>query len=89
MSEQPKDSSKPHGPVKVHGITVQVDKDLCIGAATCVAICPKTFLLDSEAKAIILDSAEEETEEMITDAARGCPVAAIYIEKDGQRIYPN
>lgn len=88
MSDQPKDANKPHGPVKVHELDVHVDKDLCIGAATCVAIAPNTFLLDSEAKAIILDSAENDDEETIIDSARGCPVAAIYIEKNGQRIYP-
>ncbi len=89
MSDQPKDPNNPHGPVQVHSLTVHVDKDLCIGAATCVAITPKVFLLDSEAKAIILSSAEEETEEAIIDAARGCPVAAIHVEKDGQKVYPN
>jgi len=89
MSDQPKDPNNPHGPVQVHELTVQVDKDLCIGAATCVAITPKVFLLDSEAKAIILTTAEEETEEAILDSARGCPVAAIYLEKNGQRIYPS
>ncbi len=88
MSDQSKDPNHPHGPVQVHTLKVTVDKDLCIGAATCVAITPKVFLLDSEAKAIILETAEEETEEAIIDAARGCPVAAIYIDKDGQRIYP-
>ena len=88
MSDQPKDPSKPHGPVAVKDVVVTVDKDLCIGAATCIAIAPKTFLLDSEAKAIIIDTAEEEIEDVIIDAARGCPVAAIYIEKGGQRIYP-
>ena len=88
MDETPKDPNNPHGPVQVQGITVHVDKDLCIGAATCVAIAPHTFLLDSEAKAIFLNTADNDTEESIIDAARGCPVAAIYIDKDGQRIYP-
>lgn len=88
MSEQPKDTNKPHGPVQVRDLQVHVDKDLCIGAATCIAIAPNTFLLDSEAKAIILDTAESDDNDTIIDAARGCPVAAIYIEQNGQRIYP-
>lgn len=83
------DSGKPHGPVKVGDLTVTVDKDLCIGAATCVAIAPQTFLLDSEAKAIVLDTAEQDSEDTIIDAARGCPVAAVFIEKDGQQVYPD
>lgn len=88
MSDQPKDPALPHGPVAVHDLTVHVDRDICIGAATCIAIAPNTFLLDSEAKAIIIDTAGQDDEATVIDAARGCPVAAIYIEKNGQRIYP-
>lgn len=88
MSDQPKDPALPHGPVAVRDLTVHVDRDICIGAATCIAIAPNTFLLDSEAKAIIIDTAGQDDEAIVIDAARGCPVAAIYIEKNGQRIYP-
>lgn len=89
MSDQPKDPAKPHGPVQVRDIKFHVDKDLCIGAATCVAIAPNTFLLDSEAKAIILDSTESDSNDTIIDAARGCPTAAIIVEDDkGNAIFP-
>lgn len=89
MSDQPKDPANPHGPVTVRNLKFHVDKDLCIGAATCVAIAPNTFLLDSEAKAIILDTAEADTDETIIDAARGCPTAAIIVEDtSGNKIFP-
>ena len=90
MSDQaPKDPSKPYGPVKIRNWQVHVDKDLCIGAATCVAIAPQTFLLDSEAKAIILNTAELDSDETILDAARGCPTAAIYItDAAGNAVFP-
>lgn len=91
MEEQTlKDPQNPHGPVAIRATKIHVDKDMCIGAATCVAIAPHTFHLDSEAKAIILATADSDTDETILDAARSCPVAAIYIEdQNGQRIYPN
>ncbi|HRN70137.1 MAG TPA: ferredoxin [Candidatus Woesebacteria bacterium] len=89
MSDQLKDPANPHGPVVVRNLKFHVDKDLCIGAATCVAIAPNTFLLDSEAKAIILDTAEQDTDDTIIDAARGCPTAAIIVEDtNGNRIFP-
>jgi len=69
--------------------TVTVDRDLCIGAATCVAVAPKLFTLDGEAKAIILDSAAEETEQAVMDSARSCPVAAIIVQDEGSnQVYP-
>jgi ferredoxin len=84
-----KDPQNPSGPVQVRHLKFYVDRDLCIGAATCVAIAPQTFLLDSDAKAIILDTTELDSDDIIIDAARGCPTAAIIIEDDqGNRIFP-
>ncbi len=90
MDNQPlKDPQNPSGPVQVRNLKVHVDRDLCIGAATCIAIAPQTFVLDSEAKAIILQTIDSDTNEAIIDAAKGCPVAAIIIEDDkGQKIFP-
>lgn len=85
----PQDPQKPSGPVSVRNWKVRVDRDLCIGAATCVAIAAKTFALDQQSKAVILNSAGEEDDNTILDAARGCPVAAIIIEDaNGNKIFP-
>jgi len=66
-----------------------VDKNLCIGAAPCVAIAGSVFQLDEEGKAIVIDphGADDET---IKLAAEACPVRAIILidEKTGKRIYP-
>lgn len=70
---------------------VKVDRALCIGAATCVAIAPKTFELDGEGKAVILKKDGTKTSdavnyseiydssENILNAAKSCPVDAIII----------
>ena len=82
-------SNHSSGPKTIHNWKVRVDRELCIGAATCVALAEKTFALDKENKAIILDTANEEAKEAILDAAKGCPVAAIIIEEEtGKRVYP-
>ena len=74
---------------KIRKLTMRIDQDLCIGAATCIAIAPKAWALDDEAKAIILDSAVEETDETLIEAAKGCPVMAIIItDEDGNQIFP-
>ncbi len=83
------DEKNPSGPVSVKGLKFWVIRDLCIGAATCVAVAPKTFALDSEAKAVIIDTVEEEDKDTIIEAAKACPVAAIIVEtEDGTRIFP-
>ena len=74
---------------KIRKLTMRIDRNLCIGAATCVAMAPKAWALDDAAKAIILDTAGEETDESLIEAARGCPVLAIFItDEDGKQIYP-
>jgi len=84
-----KDPKNPSGPVQSRKLKVRVDRDLCIGAATCIAIAPKSYVLDSEAKAVILKSIDEESEQTIIDSAKGCPVAAIIIEDEqGNKIFP-
>lgn len=84
-----KDQKNPSGPVTIHKYKVWVDRNLCIGAATCIAVAPKAFELDSEAKAVVLETADEETIETIIDGAKACPVAAIIIEdENGNRVFP-
>jgi ferredoxin len=84
-----KDPKKPSGPVIIHKYKVWVDRALCIGAATCIAVAPKSFELDSEAKAVIIETADQDTIETIIEGAKSCPVAAIIIEDEkGNRIFP-
>jgi len=88
-NQKPKDAKNPSGPVAVHNYRVWVDRNLCIGAATCIAVAPNTFALDNEAKAIILETSDQDTIETIIDAAKSCPVAAVIIEDEkGNRIFP-
>jgi len=70
---------------------VKVDPSLCIGSASCTAIAPNTFDLDTEGKAIVKKKDGTTSKEFtnftdiddspknITYAAQGCPVNAIVI----------
>lgn len=76
---------------------VKVDRELCIGAASCVVVSPDTYELDSEGKAVIkkkdgtmtsdfvnyVDINDNETN--ILNGAKCCPVnAVIIVEVDEQ-----
>ncbi|RJR28395.1 ferredoxin [Candidatus Microgenomates bacterium] len=66
-----------------------IDRVLCIGSGSCVAIAPTAFALDNEAKAIVLPTISETEDALILDAAKACPVAAIIIhDETGKQIYP-
>ncbi len=68
---------------------VVVDRDLCIGAAPCVAIAGSVFQLDEEGKAIVID-AQGADDETIKLAAEACPTRAIILTdaESGKQIYP-
>ncbi|MBI4359038.1 MAG: ferredoxin [Candidatus Nealsonbacteria bacterium] len=89
MNENVKDKNRPSGPIKIGEVIVEVDRDLCIGAGTCVALAPRVFALDQDGKSVILDTADSELEQTLLEAARSCPVAAIILKKkSGEKIFP-
>jgi len=77
------------GKADKHKYIIEVRKDLCIGATTCVAIAPHTFVMDENNKAVILEG-EWEDDDIIMASAQSCPVFAIIIKdaKTGKQIFP-
>lgn len=83
---------------------LMVDRNLCIGAASCIAVAPGGFELDAENKAVIRRKAAPPTsdaterkdleDEHIDDetlllAAKSCPTQAIIVfDEEGKQIYP-
>lgn len=68
---------------------IEVDRELCIGAASCIALAPEAFELDAENKAVVKPEWLKLTDEQLLNAAKSCPVAAIFVYgHDGKRIYP-
>ena len=83
---------------------LMVDRDLCIGAASCVAVYPEVFQLDDENKAVILKKngvlTSEQTDvdmlevgsvddDTLLLAAQSCPTAAIFLyDTEGKQVYP-
>ncbi len=69
-------------------IKIMIDRNLCIGAASCVAIGGASFAIDEENKAIVLD-ADALDDEALLLAAQSCPTKAIFIyDAEGRQIYP-
>ena len=84
------DNNDPKQVKKIRNYTIHVDRSLCIGASTCVVLAPKAFVLDSEAKSILLDSSDQESDETLLNASKGCPVMAITIidNETGKQVFP-
>ena len=74
--------------VQIGKYKVQVVRDLCIGAASCLAFSPNSFTLDEEKKAVITEGSVDEAN--IVMAAQSCPTKAIIVEdtETGQQVWP-
>ncbi len=68
---------------------IEVDKGLCIGSASCVAIAPDVFELGEDGKSRVKRGASLADTEKIIEAARQCPVRAIKVfDRSGRPLYP-
>lgn len=67
---------------------INVDRNLCIGAAPCVAIAGDIFQLDDEGKAIVIGPSTDDLNTKL--AAEACPVRAIFLySEDLKQTYPD
>lgn len=67
---------------------IVIDRDLCIGAASCLAVSSTTYELDNENKAVVVgpDAIDDAT---LIMSAESCPTKAILLfGTDGQQIFP-
>lgn len=67
---------------------IVIERELCIGAASCVAIAPGVFELDTENIAIIKDPKGND-DATVKAAAESCPTKAIFLyDETGKQLYP-
>ena len=67
---------------------IVIDRDLCIGAVSCIAVSGETYELDGESKVIVKGS-EVADDDTIMMSAESCPTKAILLfDKDGKQIFP-
>jgi ferredoxin len=61
---------------------VNLDQEKCIGCGACGVIAPDAFGLDeTKGKSFVKPGAENVEDKKLEDAASGCPVQAITLEK--------
>ncbi len=67
---------------------IRVDRELCIGAGSCMAVAPGVFALDEENKAYVVDQNGADYDTILL-AAQSCPTKAILLyDENNNQIYP-
>lgn len=83
-------------------LKIKVDKDLCIGAASCIVVDPAHFEINTEGKAEVKPAenepmagyeleldVDEAGKETLLNAAQSCPTQAIFIfDEAGTQLFP-
>jgi len=71
---------------------IVVDRDLCIGAASCIAVSGETWELDNENKAVVTNAgvgANAADDATLLISAESCPTKAIILfDKEGKQVFP-
>jgi ferredoxin len=72
----------------VSGLTVRIDRTLCVGFGDCIDIAPETFALDDEGIATFAVSGEIDARRLL-EACEACPVDALTVlAPDGRKLVP-
>lgn len=61
---------------------ININKDLCLGCGTCVAIAPEIFEMTEENKSRVKEGVDlEKNKDAILQAKNSCPCGAIEVEE--------
>ena len=76
---------------RVNGLTVKIDRDLCVGFGDCIDLAETVFEFDEENIAVIKEEIDIKAfdEEGFLEACRACPVDAITVlDGNGEQVAP-
>ena len=74
---------------RVGGVTVRIDRTVCIGTANCAKVAPEFFVLDDERIITFREPAVEIESDRAVEACRVCPVDALAaFDADGRPLVP-
>ena len=74
---------------QVAGLTVKVDRLICVGFETCVEVAPDLFEMDEEGIAIFTSDTSEVDKETVLEACKECPVdALVVLDASGNQLHP-
>jgi ferredoxin len=68
-------------------LEISVLHSRCIGAAVCTNEAEGSFILNAKKKALVTDLSKN-SEDVLVNVARNCPVQAIFIYKQKKQLWP-
>ncbi len=73
----------------ISGLTIRIDRDLCIGSGNCVNLAPEIFEIDEENLVDFRDDTPDIDQGRLMESCGICPVDALIAEDgDGEQLVP-
>lgn len=74
---------------QISGLTVRIDRTLCIGSGNCVNLAPEIFEIDEENLVAFREETPDIDQGRLIEACAICPVDALLaFDADGEQIVP-
>ena len=74
---------------RLSGLTVRIDRRICVGFETCIDVAPELFVLDEEGIATFASDPGGVLAELVLESCGSCPVDALeVVSGSGERVIP-
>jgi ferredoxin len=74
---------------QIGGLTVRIDRLICVGFETCAQMAPELFQLDEEGIVVFKVDAAGVPTDLVLEACRSCPVEALQVlDASGNQLVP-
>ena len=71
------------------GLTIRIERDLCVGFGDCIDVAPDVFELDDEGIAAFKTGDPVVDRDVLLDACSSCPVDALTaLDEEGEQLVP-
>ena len=73
----------------LQGLTIRIERDLCVGFGDCIDAAPDVFEFDDEGIAAFKQGNPDTRREALLDACSSCPVDALTaLDEEGVQLVP-
>ncbi len=73
---------------EISGLTVEIDRTLCIGSGSCVALAAELFEIDDQNLVRFQEAPPDLDPERVKEACNVCPVDALRVYDGDEQIVP-
>lgn len=72
----------------ISGVTIQIDRTMCIGSGNCTNVAPEIFEIKEDNIVDFQDETPDIDQDRLIEAVTVCPVEALFAKSDGEQIAP-